>query len=146
MTNPNYECSNLLGFKQDFYIHILLTIFVFLQGIFYTLIVLEKRLFHFAIRILPLIQPIDIGIVIVSELPGKYLRCNMNRTKIKKEIKQLKGELKAANRKTASRLIKLAFVVAILALVAIFIQKPDSIKVISSRITSYFHSAETSNW
>jgi hypothetical protein len=68
----------------------------------------------------------------------------MNRKKIKKEIKQLKGELKAANRKTASRLIKLAFVVAILALVAIFIQKPDSIKVFS-RIASYFHSAQTTN-
>jgi hypothetical protein len=68
----------------------------------------------------------------------------MNRKKIKKEIKQLKGELKAANRKTASRLIKLAFVIAILALVAIFIQKPDSIKVFS-RITSYFHSAQTTN-
>ncbi len=68
----------------------------------------------------------------------------MNRKKIKKEIKQLKGELKTANRKSASRLIKLAFVIAILALIAIFIQKPNSITVIS-RIASYFNSAETSN-
>jgi hypothetical protein len=68
----------------------------------------------------------------------------MNRKKIKKEIKELKGELRTANRKSASRLIKLAFVVAIVALIAIFIQKPDSIKVLS-RITSYFNSAQTSN-
>lgn len=69
----------------------------------------------------------------------------MNRKKTKEEIKRLKGQLKAANRKSASRLIKLAFVIAILALIAIFIQKPNSITALSSRIVSYFHSAQTSN-
>lgn len=69
----------------------------------------------------------------------------MNRKKTKEEITRLKGQLKAANRKSASRLIKLVFVIAILALIAIFIKKPNSITVISSRIASYFHSAETSN-
>jgi len=67
----------------------------------------------------------------------------MNRKKTKQEIKRLKGDLKTANRKSASRLIKLAFVLVILALIAVFIQKPNSRTVIS-RITSYFNSAETS--
>lgn len=68
----------------------------------------------------------------------------MNRKKIKNEIRQLKGELKAANRKTTSRLIKLVFVLAILALIAVFIQKPKPTMLIS-RITSYFNSAEPPN-
>ena len=46
----------------------------------------------------------------------------MNRKKIKKEIKQLKGQLKTANRNSALRLIKLVFVLAILAIVAAYLQ------------------------
>ena len=63
----------------------------------------------------------------------------MNRKKIKKEIKELKRELKTANRDSALRLIKLAFVLAILALIAVFIQKPNS-NAVFSRIASYFNS------
>ena len=46
----------------------------------------------------------------------------MNRKKVKEEIKQLKGQLKTANRESALRLIKLLFVLAILAIVAIYFQ------------------------
>jgi hypothetical protein len=46
----------------------------------------------------------------------------MSRKKIKKEIKELKGQLRAANRKSALRLIKLIFVLVILAIVAAFLQ------------------------
>jgi cell division septal protein FtsQ len=46
----------------------------------------------------------------------------MSRKKIKKEIKELKGQLRAANRKTALRLIKLVFVLVILALVLAYLQ------------------------
>lgn len=46
----------------------------------------------------------------------------MSRKKIKKEIKELKGQLRTANRKTAVRLIKLVFVLAILAIVLAYLQ------------------------
>jgi hypothetical protein len=68
----------------------------------------------------------------------------MNRKKTKQEIKRLKEQLRAANRNSLSRLLKLAFVLAILALIAVFIQKPNSFEIIS-RIASYFNSAETTN-
>jgi cell division septal protein FtsQ len=46
----------------------------------------------------------------------------MSRKKIKKEIKELKGQLRTANRKTALRLIKLLFVLVILAIVVAYLQ------------------------
>ena len=45
----------------------------------------------------------------------------MNRTKTKNKIKELKKDLKAANRASHKRLFKLAFVVVILAIAAVFI-------------------------
>jgi hypothetical protein len=45
----------------------------------------------------------------------------MNRKKTKNKIKELKKELKAANRASHVRLFKLALVVVILSIVAIFI-------------------------
>jgi hypothetical protein len=45
----------------------------------------------------------------------------MNRKKTKNQIKELKKELKAANRASHKRLLKLAFVVVILAIAAVFI-------------------------
>ncbi|MHC4086943.1 MAG: hypothetical protein ACYSU3_19440 [Planctomycetota bacterium] len=45
----------------------------------------------------------------------------MNRKKAKNQIKEMKKELKAANRASHKRLLKLAFVVAILAIAAVFI-------------------------
>jgi len=45
----------------------------------------------------------------------------MNRKKTKNKIKELKKDLKAANRATHVRLFKLAFVIVILAIAAVFI-------------------------
>lgn len=45
----------------------------------------------------------------------------MNRKKTKNQIKELKKELKAANRASRKRLLKIAFVVAVLAVAAVFI-------------------------
>lgn len=45
----------------------------------------------------------------------------MNRKKAKNQIKEMKKELKAANRASHKRFFKLAFVVVILAIAAIFI-------------------------
>jgi hypothetical protein len=45
----------------------------------------------------------------------------MNRKKAKSQIKEMKKELKAANRASHKRLLKLAFIVVILAIAAVFI-------------------------
>lgn len=45
----------------------------------------------------------------------------MNRKKTKNKIKELKKDLKAANRASHKRLLKLAFVIVILAIAAVFI-------------------------
>ena len=45
----------------------------------------------------------------------------MNRKKTKNKIKEMKKDLKAANRASHKRLFKLAFVVVILAIAAVFI-------------------------
>lgn len=45
----------------------------------------------------------------------------MNRTKVNAEIKALKRDLKAANRASDTRLLKLALIMLILAVVAAFI-------------------------
>ena len=45
----------------------------------------------------------------------------MNRKKAKNQIKEMKKDLKAANRASHKRLFKLAFVVVILAIAAVFI-------------------------
>jgi hypothetical protein len=45
----------------------------------------------------------------------------MNRKKAKNQIKEMKKELKAANRASHKRLFKLAFVIVILAIAAVFI-------------------------
>ena len=45
----------------------------------------------------------------------------MNRKKTKSKIKELKKDLKTANRKSHIRLFKVAFVVVILAIAAVFI-------------------------
>jgi hypothetical protein len=45
----------------------------------------------------------------------------MNRKKTKSKIKELKKDLKAANRASHKRLFKLAFVIVILAIAAVFI-------------------------
>ncbi len=59
----------------------------------------------------------------------------------RKEIKQLKQKLKAAKRKSNIRLLKIAFVLVILALIAAFIYGPNPVMVIS-RIASFFSPAE----
>ena len=45
----------------------------------------------------------------------------MNRKKTKNKIKEMKKDLKAANRASHKRLFKLAFVIVILAIAAVFI-------------------------
>ena len=45
----------------------------------------------------------------------------MNRKKAKTEIRELKKDMKAANRATDARLVKLALILVILAMVAAFI-------------------------
>lgn len=45
----------------------------------------------------------------------------MNRKKTKNQIKELKKELKAANRASRKRLLKIAFVVVVLSVAAVFI-------------------------
>ena len=59
-----------------------------------------------------------------------------------KEIKQLKQKLKAAKQKRNSRLLKLAFVLVIVALIAAFIYEPNP-AVLISRIASFFSPANT---
>lgn len=45
----------------------------------------------------------------------------MSRKETKKEIEQLKDQLKATNRKSDFRLLKMAFVLVILAIIAAFL-------------------------
>ena len=59
-----------------------------------------------------------------------------------KEIKQLKQKLKAAKRKSNARLLKMAFVLVIIAIMAALIHEPNPF-ILISRITSFFSSAQT---
>ena len=65
----------------------------------------------------------------------------MSRKVTKKEIKQLKQQYKANKRKNNIRLLKMAFVLAVIAIIAGFLIGPNPL-VIISRIVSFVGSAK----